>query len=134
LLAPPLDQRGCCFCHNGVCCEARSCVHAHVAHGMVAHGMVLLKNESPVPIIVNGINITAGLEVEIELLLDVTLNLVLEVLNVTGTLVKGSYYCPSEVTKLALVQVDVGIKIVVTGVSCLFPALLGTVVGLLDQT
>ena len=104
-----------------------------LATAMVAHGAVLVKNESPVPIIVNGINITAGLEVEIELLLDVVLNLVVEVLDVTGALVTGSYYCPSEVTKLALLEVDVGIQVVVTGVSSLLSGLLGTVVGLLDQ-
>ena len=61
-----------------------------LATAMVAHAGVMCKNECPVPIIVNGINITAGLEVEIELLLDVTLNLVVEVLDVTGTLVTGS--------------------------------------------
>lgn len=104
-----------------------------LATAMVAHAGVLCKNECPVPIIVNGINITAGLEVEIELLLDVALNLVIEVLDSTGKLVTGSYYCPSEVTALALVEVEVGIQVVVTGVTTLLSGLLGTVVGLLDQ-
>ena len=103
-----------------------------LATAMVAHAGVMCKNECPVPIIVNGINITAGVEVEIELLLNVTLNLVIEVLDVTGKLVTGSYYCPSEVTALALVEVELGIEVVVTGVSSLLSGLLGTVVGLLD--
>ena len=104
-----------------------------LATAMVAHGAVMCKNECPVPIFVNGINITAGLEVEIELLLDVTLNLVVEVLDVTGALVTGSYYCPSDVNSVSLVQVDAGIEVVVTGLSSLLSGLLGTVVGLLDQ-
>ena len=104
-----------------------------LATAMVAHGSVTCKNECPVPVIVNGINIAVGLEVEIELLLDVALNLVVEVLDGTGKTVTGSYYCPSEVTTLALVKVDVGIEVVVTGVSNLLSGLLGTVTGLLDQ-
>ena len=104
-----------------------------LAIAMVAYGTVVCKNECPVPIIVNGINIIAGLEVEIELLLNVTLNLVVEVLDVTRTLVTGSYYCPLDVTTLSLVQVDAGIEIVVTGLTTLLSGLLGTVVGLLDQ-
>ncbi len=104
-----------------------------LATAMVAHGAVTCKNKCPVPIKVNGINIPVGLEVDIELLLDVSLNLVVEVLDVTGALVTGSYYCPSEVTTLALVKVDVGIEVVVTGVNNLLSGLLGTVVGLLDQ-
>ena len=104
-----------------------------LATAMVAHGAVLCKNECQVPITVNGIDIAVGLEVEIELLLDVTLNLVVEVLDVTGKVVTGSYYCPSEVTELTCTQVDVGLQIVVTGVNSLLSGLLGTVVGLLDQ-
>ena len=73
------------------------------------------------------------LEVDIELLLDVSLNLVVEVLDVTGKLVIDSYCCPSEVTKLTCTQVDVGLQIVVIGVNNLLSGLLGTVVGLLDQ-
>ena len=87
----------------------------------------------PLPIIVNGKHIPKGLEVDIELLLNASLNLVVEVLDVTGKLVTGSYYCPSEVTELTCTQVDVGLQVVVTGVSNLLSGLLGTVVGLLDQ-
>jgi hypothetical protein len=104
-----------------------------LATAMVAHGAVLCKNECPVPITVNGIDIPVGLEVEIELLLDVALNLVVEVLDVAGKVVTGSYYCPSEVTVLTCTQVDVGLQIVVTGVNSLLSGLLGTVAGLLDQ-
>ena len=104
-----------------------------LATAMVVHGGVMCKNECPVPIIVNGINITVGVEVEIELLVNVTLNLVLEVLDTAGELVTGSYYCPSDVTSVACVQVESGIEIVVTGLSALLSGLLGTVVGLLDQ-
>lgn len=104
-----------------------------LATAMVAHGAVLCKNKCPVPITVNGIDIAVGVEVDIELLLDVALNLVVEVLDVTGKLVTGSYYCPSEVTELTCTQVDVGLQIVVTGVNSLLSGLLGTVTGLLDQ-
>ena len=90
-----------------------------LATAMVAHGAVMCKNECPVPIKINGINIPVGLKVDIENLLDVSLNLVVEVLDVTGNLVTGSYYCPSEVTELMCTQVDVGLRIVVTGVSSL---------------
>jgi hypothetical protein len=104
-----------------------------LATAMVAHGAVSCKNECPVPITVNGIEIAVGVAVDIELLVDVSLNLVVEVLDKTGKLVTGSYYCPSEVTELTCTQVDVGLQIVVTGVSALLSGLLGTVTGLLNQ-
>ena len=104
-----------------------------LATAMVAQGAVTAINRCPLPIIVNGKHIPKGLEVDIELLLNASHNLVVEVLDVTGKLVTGSYYCPSEVTELTCTQVDAGLQIVVTGVSSLLLGLLGTVAGLLDQ-
>ena len=44
-----------------------------LATTMVAHSAVMCKNECPVPIEVNGKHIAVGLEVDIELLFDVSL-------------------------------------------------------------
>ena len=94
---------------------------------VAAHGhKVSCKNNSPVPVKANGIEIAVGLEVEI----DVLATLVVDVVDKFGKVGKGSCIVPADVTALVFVYVDGSIQVKVAAVSSVVGDLLNTVVGL----
>lgn len=86
------------------------------------------KNEYCKPITVNGIVIDAN--VTLDVLVDVTGNIVLEVENLLGDVVSGTYTCPDDATALVFVQVGLGIAVKV--LASVTSSLVGTVLAILD--
>lgn len=94
---------------------------------VAAHGhKVSCKNNSPVPVNANGIEIGVGLEVEI----DVVATLVVDAVNKFGKVGTCSCIVPADVTALVFVYVNGSIQVKVAAVSSVVGDLLHTVVGL----
>jgi hypothetical protein len=95
---------------------------------VAAHGQkVSCKNNSPVPVTANGIEIAVGVEVEI----DIVATLVVEAVNKLGKVGKCSCIVPADVTALVFVYVNGSIQVKVAAVSSVVGDLLHTVVGLI---
>lgn len=95
---------------------------------VATHGhKVACKNNSPAPIKANGIEIGVGVTIDIE----VVQQLELEIVNITGAIVKGSCTVPVDVTALVFLYVDLGVQVKVAAVSSALGGLIHTVVGLI---
>lgn len=92
--------------------------------------VVPCKNEYCEPITVNGIVIEANVTVDV--LVNATGIIVLEVTNLLGEVVTGTYTCPDDVTALVIVQVGLGLAVKV--LAALTTSLVGSVLALLDIT
>ena len=90
---------------------------------------VSCKNNTPVPIKVEGIEIAVGAVVDVYVVADLNIRL----LDKAGKVVKGKCHVPVDVTALVFVYVDLSIKVKVAGVSKLL-GLLHTVLGLILTT
>jgi hypothetical protein len=91
---------------------------------------VSCKNEYCKPIKVNGVVVDA--DVTLDVLVDVTGLIVLEVTDLSGKVVTGTYTCPSDATALVFVQVGLGIAVKV--LASVTTSLVGTVLAILDIT
>lgn len=95
---------------------------------VATHGhKVACKNNSPAPIKCNGIEIAVGVIIDIE----VAELLVLEIVDSTGKIVKGSCTVPADVTALVFLYVDLSIQVKVAAVSNLLGGLIHTLLGLI---
>ena len=90
---------------------------------------VSCKNNTPVPIKVEGVEIAVGAVVDVYVVADLNIRL----LDKAGKVVKGKCHVPVDVTALVFVYVDLSIKVKVAGVSKLL-GLLHTVLGLILTT
>ena len=101
------------------------------AHGHKGHKgqKVSCKNNTPVPITVEGIEIAVGAVVDIYVVADLEITL----FDKAGKLVKGKCHVPVDVTALVFVYVNLSIQVKVAAVSKLL-GLLHTILGLVLTT
>ena len=90
---------------------------------------VSCKNNTPVPIKVEGIEIAVGAVIDIDIVADIEI----ELFDKAGKLVKGTCHLPVDVTALVFVYVDLSIQVKVAAVSKLL-GLLHTILGLVLTT
>ena len=95
---------------------------------MAVHGnKVSCKNETPLDITVNGIDIAAGVTAVVNVTEEV-LGLVLNLVDNLGKEITASYNCPLGVTEVVLHKAVNGIEVIVSGVATAVTNLLGGLV------
>lgn len=113
------------------------------AAAMAVHGNqhVSVKNETPLDVTVNGIDIAAGVTAVVNVTEEL-LGLVLSLVDSLGKEITASYTCPLGVTEVVLTKAVNGIEVTVGGVATavtnllggLVNSLLGLVLGVLHCT